>query len=705
MLKTLDTYIFAVEKGTLTRLETAGGRAFVGAPVPLWTVTLRQRDGEKATFDATDFPQKEADLPNDDALLSWTPAFGDGLSCRVEVRVSCAADGLSEWRIAVKELPPDWTLFEVRFPCFDWRLEASDRYSMVIPEDRGNVIKNPLVNLPDSSELWQRRRFRERKYPNCFITMQCLGLCDGDDLLYFAAHDPAPVAKNLYFEPDAAAGLLRMRPAVWTGFRYGEDYASFPWAMALQQGDWFDLGMRYRKFALTASWTQNGPLENSATAPHWFQETPMVLLKHYRGELYDADAFIKVAEYLQVPLLLHYYMWHKPAFDTNYPFLFPANPGFREEMKRLQAAGIRVMPYLNTYSCDSGMDAWGELEPLAVRKNEQLELHAVFWSQDGHKPLAALCPATPLAARLLALLGTRAAEMGVDALYFDEIGCSPTHNCYAENHSHVPGDEAAFVAGHRKILRAIKEEGRTFNPDLICATESCAEAYMDVVDAYLIGNGNSPDEVPLFEAVYHDYTGTYGQYMFCEELDEPRYKDALFAKCARQFIFGARFGWSRIPILAIIEKRPALAQFIRMLAHARLRHASFLATGRMLRPLNLDVPAVKVRWMRAWNDQTGTELPLPAVLNSVWTRDDTSIAVVLVNISEEPQEVEVNLRAHEKYYALPQHGIVRLWEHEDMECRGTLADGHSDCLRVRLKPRTCVVASVGCEKPYGVHGV
>ena len=160
MLKTLDTYVFAVEQGALTRLETAGGRSFLGTPVPLWTVTLRRRNGEKATFDAAGFPQKEAESPDGDALLSWTPAFGDGLSCRVEVRVSCAADGLSEWRIAVKALPPDWTLFEVRFPCFDWKLEADDRYSMVIPEDRGNVVRNPLANLPDSSELWQRRRFR-----------------------------------------------------------------------------------------------------------------------------------------------------------------------------------------------------------------------------------------------------------------------------------------------------------------------------------------------------------------------------------------------------------------------------------------------------------------------------------------------------------------------------------------------------------------
>ena len=536
---------FAIENGALTRLGPPEGTAFLGRPVPLWEVTLRHRDGAEASFRAQDFPQEETSA----GRLSWRPRFGGEGRCRVVVTIDEETDGALSWRIAVDELPADWTVARVRFPCFDWKLEATDRYKMVIPEDRGRQVVNPLVNLPDLTELWQRRRFRERKYPNNFATMQCLGLICGDDLLYFAAHDPTPVVKNIYFEPDAASETIRLRPMVETGWRYGEPYASFPWVTALDKGDWFDVARRYRKFALTAPWTQAGPLEESDKTPRWLQDAPMILLRHYRGDMHDADALLKVAAYMQVPLVLHYYMWQQSAHDANYPFLFPATPEFRAELKRLQEAGIRVIPYIDTYSADTCIDEWLGMEALAVRKNPQQELHAQVWSQN--RALAAICPAHPLAGRIASLVALRCVEMGVDGLYFDELGCSPAHNCYAANHGHVVGDERAFVAGHRRTLAAIRQEAREIRPDFVMATEGCPETYLDLIDTYLAGNENLVNEVPLFEAVYHDYVTTYGQYMFCEEFYEPRFKDALFGKVARQFVSGAKFAWSRIPMVAM----------------------------------------------------------------------------------------------------------------------------------------------------------
>lgn len=692
----LEKIKIGIENGAIVSLLPKDGENFVGAPVPLWEVTLRNRQGGKSAFVSTDYPQQD----KADGLLTWDAA-NDTASCRVTVQIAADGDNLTNWKIRITELPGDWTVFQVKFPCYDWKLEATDNYRMILPTDRGLEMTNPLKTLPDKTELWVRRKFRERKYPNCFATMQCFGLFSGNNLLYFAAHDPVPAVKTFYFEPDEEAGVIRMRPSLWTGYRYGEDYESFPWAFGMGTGTWFDVALFYRKFALTASWTKEGSLEDSCKTPRWYQDTPMVLLKDYRGELYDADAFVKVAEYLQVPLLLHYYLWHKPAFDTDYPFLFPTIPEFRQDIKKLQAAGVRVMPYLNAYSADTAMDCWPQMEPMAIRKNEQLELHAQVWSQN--RALAAMCPAHPLWQRILNSISMRCAEMGLDAIYYDEVACSPSHNCYAEDHTHTPGDEYAFVAGHRKIMRDIRREGREINPDLIFTSESAAEPYMDVLDGYLVGNGNAPNEVPVFEAVYHDYTITFGQYVFSNELDDPKCTEAISGKCARQFITGAQFGWTRIPMLAIIERRPEVAAFIKTLAHAKYKHADFLTRGRMLRPLTLDVPTVKQTWLLAWNDHTGTEITLPAVLHSIWIRNDTSIAVVMVNISHEDVQVSIDLGDHQDDYPLPQAGIVRLWEHSGSEAHALIAEGDSDHFKCTIKPFTVVVASIGSEKPYGVH--
>ncbi len=688
-----------VAGGALTELRPSGAENFAGAPVPLWEVTFRNRNGGKSRIqaDAAGMAEETADS------IVWEPELAPGCRCRIKVTVTPESDSLTLWQIAIEALPEEWSVFQVTFPCFDWQVEDSDRYRMVIPADRGIEKVNPLTRLPDRSELWVRRKFRERSYPNGFATMQCFGLIHDDRLLYFAAHDPEPVVKNFYFEPDPAAGVIRMRPTVKTALRYGEDYRSFPWALGFGRGDWFDVATRYRRFALTASWTREGALEDSDRTPRWYQDTPIVLLKDYRGELYDVEAFTRVAEYLQVPLLMHYYMWHIPAFDAGYPFFFPATPNFRNDMKLLQQAGIRVMPYINAYSADTETEEWKYLEPSAIRKNEGLELHAQVWSQN--RALAAMCPVDPLWRRILSLVALRCVEMGVDGVYFDEVSCSPAHNCYADNHGHTPGDERAFIAGHRQLLRELRQEGRQINPDLILTTESCSEAYMDVLDGYLIGNNNAGDEVPLFEAVYHDYTIGFGQYIFCDELDDPRFAGAIIGKCARQFIYGAQFAWSRIPLLAIIEAAPEAAGFIKTLAHAKVRHADFLTRGKMLRPLCLDVPNLTQRWLKAWNDNTGEETILPTVLNSVWIRNDTAIAVVLVNIGAEPVTVTVELAAHPEDYPLPQRGSVRIHDHFQGECREAIAAGNSDGFSFRLEPLHCAVASIGSEKPYGVHGV
>ncbi len=64
--------------------------------------------------------------------------------------------------------------------------------------------------------------------------------------------------------------------------------------------------------------------------------------------------------------------------------------------------------------------------------------------------------------------------------------------------------------------------------------EGCAEAYMNQVDAFLIGNMNDPQEIPLFEAVYHDYVMGFGRYTFTPELTDKRFKGAIISKHAQQ---------------------------------------------------------------------------------------------------------------------------------------------------------------------------
>jgi len=49
----------------------------------------------------------------------------------------------------------------------------------------------------------------------------------------------------------------------------------------------------------------------------------------------------KLLEVFQMPINLHWYVWDEvPNFDRNYPYYFPAKPGFSEAVAKLQVRAV-----------------------------------------------------------------------------------------------------------------------------------------------------------------------------------------------------------------------------------------------------------------------------------------------------------------------------------------------------------------------------
>ena len=46
------------------------------------------------------------------------------------------------------------------------------------------------------------------------------------------------------------------------------------------------------------------------------------------------------------------------GFDTHYPDYFPARVGCKESVAAMQAAGMRVIPYINGQLYDTGIPRW-----------------------------------------------------------------------------------------------------------------------------------------------------------------------------------------------------------------------------------------------------------------------------------------------------------------------------------------------------------
>jgi hypothetical protein len=128
----------------------------------------------------------------------------------------------------------------------------------------------------------------------------------------------------------------------------------------------------------------------------------------------------------------------------------------------------------------------------------------------------------------------------------------------------------------------------------------------------------------------------------------------------------------------------------------------------------------------AWNDQSGTEVSLMPVLNSVWQINDGSIAVFLTNITEEPVDVTVRLKSNQaiiaammsgdadktelekldatEYYPLPQNTLALVREQNCRDQKTFVSEGNSERgFNVTVPALKCRVILIGSEKAYGVH--
>jgi hypothetical protein len=716
------------DAGTLlTHLTDAEGREYLRRPNVLWKIEMIDRQHKQADLDMR-ASQPEIRRGNDQVRLTWRNVTIGDTAEQVTVKATLQLkdeQGEIAWQLAVEDVPDDWSVFRVHFPRMDLAVDrGSETDALVAPHDRGVLYRNPLETMPTGGIT---EKVRRRPYPHGGWTMQFLAMQRGQHILYLGAHDPVGHLKTFFVGPDPANELIYIHPSVDTEIHYGQDwFQPFPWLTRLQRGDWYDAAQIYRKFALTTSWASRGPLVKGRKTPLWYQQIGLVTLRLMRGPGFEDDDVLAEHEFMGTPMVCHYYMWHQTAFDANYPFFFPAVPGFRKTVEKLQANDIHVMPYINMHSIDMHMDAWEQgLKGNAAKITPTGDFDLHVWSQN--RTFASACPATALTRQLTHLTATRLFDMGVKALYFDEIATSPTWPCHDASHNHPPGGGPSYVTALNETLRLVREEATEINGEPVLTTEGCAEAYIAHMDAMLMGNGNRPNAIPLFEVIYHDFVMAFGRYTWTPELMDPKFEGAIESKHAQQFVWGTQFGWLDVPLSRVIQKSPKTARFIRHLAHTWKHNYDFLAQGRMLRPLDLSaqLKPIKRRWAMSWTDETGTEVSLLPVLNSVWLRVDGAIGVVLVNITDEPISLKVQLPSVQAQYAeamkqgvpfvaddatlshfypLPQRTPAEMRTLVDDDLQKTVADGDSERgFAVTVAPMSAMVLAMGSEKFYGTH--
>ncbi len=610
--------------GIVNVLATKAGVGFLMPDVsPIWTLEFRfpgdVKNIKKRNFDSLRaWDSVKVEATEKGLSLVWEGIKDwPGKKIRVLGTLSLK-NGRSEWDLKV-ENGSEFILHEVVFPQWELADLATEKgkYSyLMMPQASGVLVKDP-VEAGIGIRL---------AYPSNVASMQCFAYYSDRAALYLASHDARGTLKitEANSHPESNSVTLRTRVPVVGNSVPGNDWQSpAPAVLQVYEGDWFDAAQIYKKWVKAeARWW---PREDKKT-PKWFREISAWGLTSGNAD-YVVPRMKKFAKYLEVPTALHWYNWHQHPFDDNYPDYFPAKPGTTEGVKEMQAAGIRVTPYINGLIWDESRDDFKSHAFTAATKKLDGEIYTSAFASEVE--FALMCPTTDIwRDKMSEVVGRLTGkEFGFDGVYLDQIAATTPVQCYDASHGHpLGGGHWWHEEGYWPLLEKVRAIAKKNRPDVVLTTEANAETYVKHADGLLSWHFQQDGQVPLFAAVYGGKVQIFGR-----AYREKSWKGlAMRAHTAQALVFGEQLGW--IPPAVVDD--PVAGPYLKQLAKLRYELTDYLADGEMLRPPALigEIPDVTTTW--PWYSGDG-KVTLKGVQTGAWQAKDGRIVLLFANILDE----------------------------------------------------------------------
>ena len=471
------------------------------------------------------------------------------------------------------------------------------------------------------------------RYPSHGCSMQFISWISGSSSLYLGCHDGGASTKHFRYSPRPRPTLHVHLPVAGAGDPVPEYSVPYPTVLGLIQGNWYDVARAYRDWASGQAWFPERKVADRAIPDRlrnvalWIQAAgdPEVILPRA----------LEFRERFDVPIAMHWYLWHQIPFDDHYPEYLPAKEGFSMAVRKLRDAGIQVMPYINARLWDSRTDSWREEGAVdAAAKDASLDIYTEEYGSG--VPLSPMCPTTSLwRGKVMEIVHALAADHGVQGVYLDQIAAAAPKLCFDRSHGHPVGGGSWWVEGYRRLLGELREDVTGIDPGFFLTTESNAEPWNDLLDALLMCNSTVGDMVPLYPSVYGDRVITFGSYIYPPDIEKTW---PFRVKVSQMFLWGTQLGWLGFSIL---EKRfEREAGYLAELAKTRVLAADYLLSGEMLRPPDPDPEVERVRtrwdlWKRTW------EIDMPGAQATAWRDPGGGVGFVACNMTDERTELRI----------------------------------------------------------------
>ena len=533
---------------------------------------------------------------------------------------------------------------------------SSDRYAVVgsVFPSFNHVSGDKPYDLLFPQLTFESRFIRNHQgtlsgvYPGLGANIGYLSLFrPGEGGIYIGLRDPE--AQRKVITVDKGFAVLVYADAIDSGIIGKARPASYEFELAAVSSPW-ESGRIYRRWAEQQKWMPSKLLSERTDSNPELAEVdvwsiiygkPEEMLKIYR----------RLKQELPGKLVVHWYLWNVHPFDTHYPENLPAHPGFEKAVREIVENGDIAMPYINGHLWDAALPSF-ETEGIKAAVKMQNGNHTTEnWGNGA--TLVPSCPYSPIYQRKIQELCQALIDMGVNAIYVDQIGQIAPAPCFDPTHGHPLGGGGWWQDGYRAMLKKILDD----NPGKIFfSTENAAESYADVIAANLTWTEVYRDDFPSLMQVY----GGKSVY-FCNPSMENDDLISFRALQKRAMLWGVQPGWMWWMHSAPPEKRDE--QFARKLACLN----EIIAWRKTLRPcfnagqlidqvsLKGENPSMPITWHRQGVDS----FTMPALDGTIWrSGDGRQITLILANISDQDQEATMELDLTTYGVRSPRHSVA-----------------------------------------------
>lgn len=598
---------------------------------PLFTLTARAMDSDEQMTVSSDEGWKSCVSQTVDGNTFVVLSGNSELNDVTVLLCAHTVGNRIEWSTELISENKDYSLYSCDYPVISF--DAKKDVWFMSPNGPGE-----LWNGLDECRSCQ-------DYPSYGASMQFMAFWNKswNRGIYYGLHDPAPAYKKIFFEKKkhekffTACGKL---PLTDIDLPANSQRLCGKCVWEIFDGNWYDAAQIYREFFLkNAVWKPETDDAGRKDSPDWMKhENHWWIVRMKDDEQYVDDVLAANAD-LEYDSPIHLYDWFKIPYDNDYPHYFPAKEAFHTGVKRLQENGVRVMPYINGRlwdTRDKGMEdfEWSEKAKPNCTKDRNgtpfIETYSSKEADGSSVRLSIMCPTTACwQEKVTDIVSKLLNEVGVNAVYIDQIAAAAPKMCEDRTHSHRAGGGTWWVEGYNNLLdhvNRIRPEGSALT------TECTADPFMKRMQGYLTWLWVHNRQVPAFVAVYAGYVSMFGRnYRYMPYDDD----EGQRINIAQSFTFGEQLGWNAPDLYMQMKSK----HFYKKCVHERAKIGSFFYNGRLLKTPEFydDQPIIRTTRCK---EAYGGIVEHSAVFSERWERNDGERILIIVNACE--NEATVN---------------------------------------------------------------